>query len=159
MRVLVLTLACLLGLGGTLSAQQAPAPEPLPTVALPPELDRVLRDYERAWEARDAAALAALFAPDGFVLRPGHPPVRGRAAIEEAYRGAGGPLGLRALAFAHADSVGYIIGAFAPGAGQADVGKFILTLSRAPDGRWLISADMDNPSSRPRPMGSPQPQQ
>ena len=48
-------------------------------VALPPELARVLRDYERAWRAGDAAALAALFAEDGFVLQSNRPPVRGRA--------------------------------------------------------------------------------
>ena len=41
------------------------------TVALPPELARVLTDYEKAWQARDAAALAALFAEDGFVLPSG----------------------------------------------------------------------------------------
>jgi hypothetical protein len=41
---------------------QQPAPTaPLPSVALPPGLDHVLRDYERAWRARDADALAGLF--------------------------------------------------------------------------------------------------
>jgi ketosteroid isomerase-like protein len=155
MRILICTLVFLLALGGGLSAQPAPAPAPLPSVTLPPELDRVLRDYERAWAAGDAAALARLFTEDGFVLRPGHPPVRGRGAIEEAYRGAGGPLHLRALAFSHEGAVGYIIGAYAPAADRPDVGKFILTLARAPGGEWLISADMDNPNSRPRPPGSP----
>ncbi|MGQ0702032.1 MAG: VOC family protein [Gemmatimonadales bacterium] len=66
-----------------------PAPQ-LPSVPLPPELDRVLRDYEREWSARNAAGLARLFAEDGFVLQPGRPPVRGRAAIERAYTGSGG---------------------------------------------------------------------
>ncbi|HET9513269.1 MAG TPA: hypothetical protein VFO95_05010, partial [Gemmatimonadales bacterium] len=42
--------------------------EPLPSVQLPAELDRVLRDYEREWGARNAAGLAALFAEDGFVM-------------------------------------------------------------------------------------------
>jgi hypothetical protein len=43
---------------------------PLPSVALPAELDRVLRDYERHWQARNTEALASLFVPDGFVLNP-----------------------------------------------------------------------------------------
>lgn len=129
-------------------AQASPAaPEVevgLPSIALPPELARVLRDYERAWRARDAAALAALFAPDGFVLRPGHPPTRGRAAIEAAYAASGGPLRLRALAFGAADSVAYVIGAYRALPERPDAGKFILALRRAPSGRWEIAADMDN---------------
>lgn len=120
----------------------------MPSVTLPPDLDRVLRDYERAWRARDAAALAALFTPDGFVMRPGSPPVRGREAIERAYAGSGGPLRLRALAYAADDTVGYIIGAFAGSDQQRDAGKFILPLRRATGGPWMIAADMDNGNSR-----------
>jgi ketosteroid isomerase-like protein len=136
---------------------------PLPSVALPPALERVLRDYERAWRAGDARAVAALFTPDGVVLSSGRPPARGRRAIEAVYAGQGGPLVLRALAFATADSIGYIIGAYgyaerstpAREVGRTpvpDMGKFTLTLRRehGRDGRWLIFSDMDNSSSRPR---------
>jgi ketosteroid isomerase-like protein len=133
-------------------AQAQDAPPPLPSVKLPAALDRVLRDYERAWQAHDAAALAALFAEDGFVLANGEPPVRGRAAIRGAYQHSGGPLALRALAFATEGAVGYIVGAYGPGAGQEDTGKFVLALRREKDGRWSITADMDNASRhRPRP--------
>jgi len=125
---------------------------PLPSVELPPALARVLRDYERAWQARDPTALAALFAPDGFVLSNERPPVRGRSAIRAAYKDGGGPLSLRALAYATEGPVGYIIGAFGPRAGEKDTGKFVLALRRDPEGRWLIAADMDNASHpRPRP--------
>ena len=47
-----------------------------------------------------------------------------------------------------ADSVGYIIGAFASQQGAVDIGKFVLTLRADPTGRWLIAADMDNGNSR-----------
>ena len=127
---------------------QDTAAAPLPSVTLPPALDRVLRDYERAWTARDAQALAALFTTDGFVLRPGHPPVRGRDEIARAYAGAGGPLALRAMGYAVSDTVGYIIGAFAGRAGDPDAGKFVLAVRRDASGRWLIAADMDNGNSR-----------
>jgi len=153
---LLLTAAVLAHAGARLAgAQAAPAPAappPPPSVTLPPELDRVLRDYERAWQARDAAGLAALFAEDGFVLANGRPPARGRDAIRAAYAGAGGPLSLRALAYAAEDSVGFIIGAYAPGAGSGDIGKFVLALRRPGGGRgpWLIAADIDNPSQRPQ---------
>lgn len=132
-----------------LTAQDsAGAIAPLPSVTLPPELDRVLRDYERGWRARDAKALAAIFASDGFVLSNGRPPVRGRDAIERAYAQSGGALTLRALAFATSDTVGYIIGAFSANPGDRDGGKFVLALRRRSGGPWEIAADMDNTNQR-----------
>jgi ketosteroid isomerase-like protein len=111
-------------------------------------LARVLTDYEVAWRNKDAAALAALFAEDGFVLSDGGPPVRGRAAIQKHYAGHGGPLALRALAFATEGSVGYVIGGFSRHAGEPDTGKFTLTLRKDVSGRWWIVSDMDNGNSR-----------
>lgn len=130
--------------GRALAQPAVPVPAPLPSVALPPDLDRVLRDYEREWQARSAGGLATLFVEDGFVLQSGRPPVRGRAGITEAYRGAGAPLVLRAIAFAAAGTIGYIIGAYSSRADSPDVGKFILVLRREPGGPWRIVADMDN---------------
>jgi ketosteroid isomerase-like protein len=132
-----------------LSAQGQPATLEPPTVALPPELAQVLTDYEAGWRAGDGAALARLFAEDGFVLGNGAPPVRGRAAVQQHYKGPGGPLVLRAFAFATEGSVGWILGGFAREAGQPDIGKFTLTLRKGGDGRWLIASDMDN-GNRPR---------
>lgn len=123
--------------------------KPHATVVLPPELARVLTDYEAAWRSKDARALAALFAEDGFVLSSGVPAVRGRTQIEQRYTNSGGPLSLRAFAFATEGSVGYIIGGFARQAGDPDIGKFTLTLQKGNDGRWLIMSDMDNGNSRP----------
>jgi ketosteroid isomerase-like protein len=146
-----------------LVAQQDPpaaaAPQQ-PSVQLPPALDRVLRDYERAWQARDAAALAALFAEDGYVLQRGRPPARGRAAVRAAYEGSGGPLSLRALSYAvGGDSVGYIIGGYSGRPGEPDIGKFVLALRMGADGRWLIAADIDNSNQPPRaaPVAVPAP--
>jgi ketosteroid isomerase-like protein len=133
---------------GERSWAQAPEPPPLPSITLPPPLARVLTDYEVAWRNKDAAALAALFREDGFVLSNGAPPVRGRAQIQKHYAGQGGPLALRALAFATEGPVAYIIGAFSREKGEADIGKFTLTLRRGADERWLIMSDMDNGNSR-----------
>lgn len=130
------------------AAQQGNAPASLPSVTLPPELDRVLRDYEAAWTAKDAARLAKLFAEDGYVLPGGSPPVKGRAAIETYYTGHGGPLFLRAFAFATEGKVGYIIGGYTGTGGSPDEGKFTLTLRKGSDGRWLIMSDMDNTNRR-----------
>jgi ketosteroid isomerase-like protein len=142
------------------AAQPASPPTaatPLPSVTLPPALDRVLRDYERAWTGRDPAALAALFTEDGMTMSVGRPPRRGHAAIREGYAGSGGPLALRAVAYAADDTVGYIIGGYGARAGAADDGKFVLALRRAPGGPWRIAADIDNPNNPPRPMRPSQP--
>ncbi|MEA9844391.1 nuclear transport factor 2 family protein [Xanthomonas campestris pv. campestris] len=120
-------------------------PTAVASVALPPELDRVLRDYELAWRKGDAGALAALFADDGFLLQSDHPPIRGRAAIQAAYEGSsGGALRLRSLGFSAEGNVAYIIGAYGYGDAPGDIGKFTLTLHRAPGKPWLIFSDMDN---------------
>jgi ketosteroid isomerase-like protein len=147
MRRLIFTLGalCLIAL----PADAQTVAEPQPAVTLPAPLARVLTDYEAAWQRKDAAALAALFAEDGFVLPSGAAPVRGRAQIEKHYAGSGGPLALRAFAFATEGSVGYIIGGYAGQKGQPDTGKFTLTLRKGSDGRWLILSDMDNRNTRP----------
>ena len=143
----VTLLAGLLVAGNPALAQTQKA-GPLPSVTLPPELDRVLRDYEREWQGKNPAGVAALFTEDGMALANGRPPAQGRAAIMDAYSNAGGVLKLRGLAYATGDTVGYIIGAFRFNADTADAGKFVLALRRSPRGRWLIAADMDN-SIRP----------
>lgn len=140
-------------IGGLLVAwpaagEPAPSATQEPSVELPPALARVLTDYEEAWQKRDAAALAALFAEDGFVLPNGGPPVKGRASIAQHYQGHGGPLSLRAIAFASEGSVAYVIGGYAPRRGDPDDGKFTLTLRKGDEGRWWIVSDMDNSNRR-----------
>ncbi|HIE0126976.1 YybH family protein [Stenotrophomonas maltophilia] len=151
MRICLLLLALsgpLLAADATPSTRSA---SPLPDAPLPPSLDRVLRDYEQAWRAGDAKALAGLFAEDAFILQSNQPPVRGRDAIERAYAGqGGGSLRLRALAYSAEGNVGYIIGAYTYGNNVGDTGKFTLTLKRVGDGRWLIFSDMDNGNAPPR---------
>jgi ketosteroid isomerase-like protein len=146
--IVALVLASLAGMSSAQSP--APIPTPHPSVTLPAPLARVLTDYEAAWRNKDAAALAALFTEDGFVLSTGRPPVRGRAEIQRHYTGKGGPLALRALAFATDGSVGYIIGGYGRASGEPDDGKFTLTLRKGPGGRWLIMSDMDNGNARGR---------
>ena len=144
-----------IGTSSRSAAQGTPAapatPPPMPSVTLPPELDRVLRDYETAWRAGDHVRLSELFTDDGFILPGGRPPIRGRAGIAAHYQGQKGPLHLRALAYETAGSIGYIIGAYGYGEGTPvpDNGKFTLTLRRDAQGMWLIASDMDNANRRP----------
>lgn len=121
------------------------------SVELPAEFARVLRDYEKAWMAGDAAALAALFTDDGYALPNGQPPAAGAEAIRAAYqRNAGSPLSLRALHYVQSGDMAYIIGGFGGAADKPDFGKFVLVLRRAGDGGWRIAADMDNANAMPR---------
>jgi ketosteroid isomerase-like protein len=145
MRHILLGLILFFNVAG--ASEQSPGaatPAQQPSVSLPRELARVLTDYERAWSKGDSAGLAQLFVEDGFVLSPGNLPVRGRAAIGRFYSGSGGPLSLRAIAFATEGNVGYIIGGYGDRPGAPDDGKFTLTLRRDTSGRWLIVSDMDN---------------
>lgn len=153
-------LPCLLPLALTATAfaqannaapASAPAPAPLPSITLPPAIARVLRDYEKAWVARDDAALARLFVADGYALPNGQPPAAGADAIRAAYAGnSGSPLALRALHYAESGDMAYVIGGFGAQAGQPDFGKFVLVLRRGNDGVWRIAADMDNANAMPR---------
>ncbi len=85
-----------------------------------------------------------------MTLSAGRPLRRGRAAIQEGYSGAGGPLSLRAVAYVTDDTVGYIIGGYSGQPGQPDIGKFVLALRRSPGGPWRIAADIDNSNQPPR---------
>lgn len=148
MAIIMVVISMLLSLGALFAPQQQTSSQ-LPSIELPPDLARVLTDYEAAWSSRNPAALARLFAEDGFVLPNGRPPVRGRAAIEQYYTGQGGPLSLRAIAYATEGGIGYIIGGYGQERGATDIGKFTLTLRRGADRRWLIVSDMDS-SNRQR---------
>jgi ketosteroid isomerase-like protein len=140
-----------------IATADAPGETAVPSATLPPELDRVLRDYERAWTGRDPEALSQLFTEDGFVLSNGKPPVRGRAAIREAYAKAGGALALRVFSYSVDGSTGYIIGAYAGAKDGPDIGKFVLALRKGAGGRWLIAADIDNTNASRQAPPQPQP--
>lgn len=130
--------------------RDAVAGESQPSVTLPADLARVLSDYEKGWRTGNAAALAELFAEDGFVLPNGKEAVKGRSAIQKFYTSNGAPLSLRAIAYATHGDVGYIIGGYGAEAGKPDDGKFTLTLRKGAGGRWLIMSDMDNSNRRPQ---------
>lgn len=126
---------------------RAQSPPPA-AVTLPPELDRVLRDYERAWRGGDGPGLAALFTDDGFAVQSGSDIARGRAAIAKNIDGPGGALQLTAYAFSTSEAAGYIVGGYRYPGDTGPGGRFVLALRRGPGGRWLIAADLDNSGPR-----------
>jgi ketosteroid isomerase-like protein len=128
---------------GPAPAEAAPAP-----VALPPALDRVLRDYEAAWRDGDGTRLAALFTEDGFAVQSGSPLARGRAAIARNITSPGGALQLTAYAYSVSATVGYIVGGYRYPQSTGPGGRFVLALQMGAEGRWLIAADLDNAGRR-----------
>lgn len=117
-------------------------------VTLPPGLDRVLRDYERAWRAGDGPALATLFTDDGFAVQSGRAVARGHAAIAKNISGPGGELQLTAYAYSTSGALGYIVGGYRYPSTTGAGGRFVLALRQGPNGRWLIAADLDNDGPR-----------
>ena len=158
-RTISVAILGLMLVAGPLLAQNHPEPAistELPAIALPPDLDRVLRDYERAWRGGDAKGIASLFTEDGVLLQNNRPPIRGRAAIQAIYEGErGGPLRLRAIAFAAGGTVGYIVGGYRYGDALKDMGKFTITLQRVRGKQWLISSDMDSMNVSPKHRQAP----
>lgn len=81
---------------------------------------------------------------DRKTIRPGGE----RSCIYMTTHRGGGPLVLRALAYAIEGNVGYIIGGYARTKDALDVGKYTLTLIKNDENRWLIMSDMDNGNSK-----------
>ena len=152
-RKLVFALFCSLAYSQT---DPAPADQP-PVVSLPADLNRVLRDFEKAYASKDGAAVASLFLPDGMEMLANRPPVRGRDAVEKFYSGASQSIVFRPFVFAESGDVAFIIGGYSPApGGGADANKFVFTLRKV-DGKWLIESAMSNSNRpqqpRPRPAG------
>lgn len=148
LRPVALTLLVMLAPGAAAAQTATSALVAPPAITLPPELDRVLRDYERAWKDGDGAALSALFLEDGFAVQNGSPLARGRDAIAKNVDGPGGGLQLTAYAFAISDSTGYIVGGYRYPETIGPGGRFVLALHKRQDGFWLIAADLDNMGPR-----------
>lgn len=150
----------------TPSAATESVSPPVISIVLPPELDRVLRDYEKAWAAGNVDAVVGLFAADSYALPNGAPPAYGHDAAREAYREhIGSPLSLRAIAYRRDGNLAYVVGGFAFARSKPSIGKFVLVLGRNAEGRWEILADIDNMDQRPgagpaqapaQPAGAPQ---
>jgi predicted TIM-barrel fold metal-dependent hydrolase len=127
--------------------------EQLPITALPAELDRMLRDFERGWQAPDnKIALADLFTDEGL-FQYGDDWLRGRPAIRMMLLGRGGPLRLRAQVFDQQDLRGHVAGAygFYRDTTWVDQGRFVLVLRRTPGGPWRIAVATLNRTTPPTP--------
>ncbi len=148
MRGAMLVIGLCLAVGATAAQSGGTAPGTPAAVTLPPDLDRVLRDYESAWRDGDGARMGTLFTEDGFAIQSGRPIARGRAAIAGGITRPGGALQLIAYAYATSGEIGHIVGGYRYPESKGPGGRFVLALRRGTDGRWLIAADLDNEGPR-----------
>ena len=98
---------------------------------------------QSAFDARDPAAIAAIYAEDGAVMSPNSETVTGQAAIEDFWRevlASGIDLGVAKTTnlYAHGD-VGYEVGTYAvtDPEGAIDEGKYV-RIWRHGDGKWQL---------------------
>ena len=120
---------------------------------------------QSAFDARDAAALAAIYAEDGELMPPNSETVIGRAAIEANLTdslASSISVGLKDTeVYAHGD-VGYKVGTYTvsdAGGATIDEGKYVEVWRHA-DGKWQLHRDIWNsnlPLAAPEPEPEPEP--
>jgi uncharacterized protein (TIGR02246 family) len=118
--------------------------------------------WQAAFDARDAAAVAAIYAANGTLYAPNSRKITGRTAIQVYWddflaSGVGGQIDDTEV-FAGVD-VGYKIGTYMitdPAGAPADVGKYV-EIWRHIDGKWQLLHDIYN-SDMPLPALPPPPE-
>jgi uncharacterized protein (TIGR02246 family) len=142
------------GCGGGTPEQAATAPpDPAP-------INELRANYLAAYNAGDAAAVAALFADDAISLPDHHAALQGRAAIQEYLEGIFSQYSTTMtitpvdteiqgdLAHEHGT---YTIQVTPKAGGETvnDDGKYVVILKRGADGAWKIHHDIDNSNRMP----------
>ena len=122
--------------------------------------------WQSAFDARDSAALAALYAEDGSLLPPNSEVIVGRAAIEafwEDFLATGTGVEIKDTeVYAHGDD-GYTVGVYTvtdAGGATIDEGKYVV-IYRNVDGKWQLHRDIWNsnlPLAAPEPEPEPEPE-
>ncbi|HEX8393884.1 MAG TPA: SgcJ/EcaC family oxidoreductase [Longimicrobium sp.] len=132
--------------GAARGAQRAVAASPAAGSAA---MDSLRAAFVRAYQARDAAALAALYADSATLVGTSGVVVRGREAIRDGYHRSLGTLqdfAMEAEASAQEGALAYERGVYsqnivAPGrAPQRVLGTYLLVARRGADGRWRIDS-------------------
>lgn len=139
LRILALILVLALASAGSALAQ---------TAASIQKLDDAWSD---AFNKGDAAAVAAMYAEDAYLLPPGHDMVKGRAAIEAFWKGASQQLGNGKLVVVDVAPLGpraaREIGTFSFETNaqppQPVLGKYVVVWRKIGN-RWLLATDIWN---------------
>ena len=122
-----------------------------------PALNKLAADWAAAFNAKDAAKIASLYAEDAVVMPPNQPMVKGRANIEAHWKGeiqqGGTNLQLTPVESAISGSQAFEVGTMTmtlPG-GKTDRGKYVAILKRVGND-WKIVYDIYNSDAPPAPL-------
>jgi len=116
-------------------------------------IKKLTRDFVEAYDRRDAAAAAELYAEDAKLLPPNMEIVIGKQAIQAFWNGAmqmGAQIDLKAVEVVADEALAYERGiitiTFKPDAARQTMnkGKYITVMKRQKDGSWRVVADIWN---------------
>ena len=122
-------------------------------------IESAAANWDRAFNAGDAAGLAALYTDDATLLPAGSDMVEGSEAIREFWAGfiaeapEGAIIDLETVDVHGAGNLAYEVGTFSVTAGgePIDAGKYVVVWRHEPDGSWKLFVDIWN---RNEPMES-----
>jgi len=119
-----------------------------------PTLNKLAADFQAAYNAKDAAKVASLYAEDAVVMPPNEPAVRGRSAIEARLkREMQGNVTIKltptesAIAGDRAHEAGTVT---VTAGGETMTEKYLVVLMRV-GGDWKIAYDIWNSDAPPAP--------
>ena len=123
-------------------------------------IDEIRNKYIAAFNAGDAAGVAAVFAEDAVSMPDHHGALEGKAAIETYMRETFAQFtpnititpGQTEVMGDVAHEHGTFTTTMTPKAGgnaMTDSGKYLVILKRGSDGRWLVHHDIDNTNAPP----------
>jgi uncharacterized protein (TIGR02246 family) len=152
-------------LGGTLLAAACATQTPAPSTDTAP-IDEIRGKFQTAYNAGDAAGIAALYAEDAVTQPDQRPEIRGRANIEKDLQQTFSQMSFNLqITPGETEIVGDIAhehGTYTmtitPKAGGAPMpvnGKYLIILRRQADGAWKVIHDMDNTSAEHAPAAAP----
>ena len=113
------------------------------------EITEAYKAMEKAFFKGDAEALSSIYTEDAEWLVPEAPPIRGRQAIAQAWKGVIGNGGNRVRVetreVQERGDWAYEVGAFtatAPDGAVLNAGKYIVIWQRQPNGDWKTHRDI-----------------
>lgn len=127
-----------------------------------PALDKLAKEFEMAFNAKDAAKVASFYADDAVLMPPGHALVKGKAAIQAYYaqefKNADLKLQLRPTASAISGTTAYeagttLVNVTAGGSTMKEAGKYLVVYKQV-GSDWKLAYDIFN-SDQPPPPAPP----